>query len=415
MKNSAWYQQLWKKKFDELPLTQDAENSWLEMKELLETTDSSAPSKSVGAKIVSFLTYVLPVAAMIFGGIYLSTPKKLTHVEKEKVKNITIGKNILEKSPIINNGMTSIQLRTQIDTKTAHQSKQNIDTNKQSLLNKESFLIETSQLSSEISRTANLNPLPLTNIHQMAVIPEILPYTLTNHKRSAIGSADPEKKIKQAKVKKQKEKKIKNKTSKLKEEIMIPSYSYGITAGLNGHKNKTLYFGGFFDTKLGKRVTANAAIQFHSPRTFNSNYTRESYFRPDSTPAISFSDTRKIAVLEVPLTLSYHLSNKLKIHGGPVISLPLKQRDIKLGLIASPRDTLFNGKQLINEISNTEMKKINYGFKAGVGLQLNQVGFDLNYQVLNRYELKNAVGSNKHSYNTIQLGITYRLNNTYKK
>ena len=410
MKNSAWYQKLWKSKLDELPLVQAAESSWLDMKELLDAASGTTPSKPLGAKIISFLTYILPVAAMIIGAVYMITIQKPIKSKTEKLKKDTLFQNPTlqenkfktdstgDSAPITGTSDLSAKSQSQEQT-TQSKNSNSLISNDLPIDTDESPTIPAPSLKYDDFALPNKSYILLLNPNLATTIPEVRNPELSKYRRRNISTDTPAKKIKPPKIKKEKTKKAN-----------IPNYSYGITAGVNAHKNKTLYFGPFLDIKVAKQITANVVVQFHTPRTFTGQYNRASYYLPDSTPTISFTDTRKIAVIELPLTLTYHLTKKLNIKGGPVISVPLKQQGIKLGKIAMPRDTLFHGKQVIKEIADTEMKKINYGFKAGIGLQLNQVGIDLNYQLLNRYEFKNNVGSNKHSYNTIQLGISYRLN-----
>ena len=92
MKNSAWYQKLWRKKLDELPLEQDARSRWSDMKKLLDEhmpetgTVEGNRVKPSGTSLVSLLGYIIPAAAMIgaIGYFYFLVKPEIVQVEKTK-------------------------------------------------------------------------------------------------------------------------------------------------------------------------------------------------------------------------------------------------------------------------------------------------------------------------------------------
>ncbi len=94
MKNSAWYQKLWRKKLDELPVQQDTESSWPDMKKLLDEhmpemdTDGGRNSNSFGNSLVSLLGYLIPIAVIIGAIGYFYSPRyiKPKNVQKQKTK-----------------------------------------------------------------------------------------------------------------------------------------------------------------------------------------------------------------------------------------------------------------------------------------------------------------------------------------
>ncbi len=91
MKNSAWYQKLWRKKLDELPLQKDTESAWLNMKKLLDEhipktgNEGGNSDNPFGISLVSLLGYIIPVAVIIGAiGYYLSITSKNVQNQKSK-------------------------------------------------------------------------------------------------------------------------------------------------------------------------------------------------------------------------------------------------------------------------------------------------------------------------------------------
>jgi len=88
MSNSAWYTNIWRKKLDELPIQEDAANSWADMQRLLDQNipiagnPKAVPTKSLGATIISLLGYIIPAAAMVGGATFA-----IVHIAK--IKTIT--------------------------------------------------------------------------------------------------------------------------------------------------------------------------------------------------------------------------------------------------------------------------------------------------------------------------------------
>lgn len=86
MKNSAWYQKLWLKKLDELPVKETG-SEWAGMKALLDEhmpvsgTPASQPDYSFGTKLIKiFLRYILPGVVIVGAGMYY----KLTLSDQNK-------------------------------------------------------------------------------------------------------------------------------------------------------------------------------------------------------------------------------------------------------------------------------------------------------------------------------------------
>ncbi|MEX8548224.1 MAG: hypothetical protein V5804_11540 [Mucilaginibacter sp.] len=94
MKNSAWYQKLWRKKLDELPVQQDSKSSWTNMKKLLDehmpeiNTVGRSSDKPFGTSIVSLLSYLIPLIAIISATVYFYVPQymKPQNIQNQKTK-----------------------------------------------------------------------------------------------------------------------------------------------------------------------------------------------------------------------------------------------------------------------------------------------------------------------------------------
>jgi hypothetical protein len=387
MKSSAWYQKLWERKLNELPHTGEDDKAWLEMKVLLDEqmpTDASnvepskriTTTKSVAAKVGTWLSYILPAAAMIYGATFLYDIENFNRpgTKPSKIKKVQIIKvdsaNVLIDSLSVENALQTMEASASniIPSPTSAYDA----TDATSIQSKDENNFQGSNLLQvNVRRTNSLSE--STNLYR----------SIQTESRILQQSHVPVN--------------------------SIPRYSYGISVGTNIHKNQTFYVGGFATIKVSDRMTASAALLVHTPRSFKGTYNRPSYFRPDSNPSFNFTDSRKLAVLEAPLTLDYHITGYLKISAGPVLILPIKQSEIKLGPIQLARDTLFNGNNVINIIRNTKPRSINYGFRTGVGIKMKRLETTLHYQIVNPYEFKNTLGTNKSTYNTIQVGISYNF------
>ncbi|WP_295767558.1 hypothetical protein [uncultured Mucilaginibacter sp.] len=96
MKNSAWYNKLWRKKLNELPVRADADAAWLGMQKMLDVhlpvqppaTTAPAVTKPLIAKVISVVGYVLPAAAMVGAATWFAVKPPI----KQRVKDKTIEK-----------------------------------------------------------------------------------------------------------------------------------------------------------------------------------------------------------------------------------------------------------------------------------------------------------------------------------
>ncbi|TDQ11915.1 porin family protein [Pedobacter metabolipauper] len=206
-------------------------------------------------------------------------------------------------------------------------------------------------------------------------------------------------KIKAAKVKIIKEKPVK--------ETKLTAYSYSLEAGINASKQNTFYFGAFGSYVLTPKWSVGAGLRLNTPRSFSNDYLDSIATQLDSFYSVTVKDQRSVLVMDIPVFLSYKLTDKLSIKGGPVISFPLKQSNIKATYIRNQTDSLVN---IINPIlKNTKMNGLNIGFSGGFNMQLKRFGIDAKYLLMSPYKFNNDLGSFRNTYQTFQLGITYRL------
>ncbi len=94
MKNSAWYQKLWRKKLDELPLQKDTESAWPNMKKLLDEhipetgTEGGNSDSPFRISLVSLLGYLILIAVIIGAIGYFYAYQSITskNVQNQKPK-----------------------------------------------------------------------------------------------------------------------------------------------------------------------------------------------------------------------------------------------------------------------------------------------------------------------------------------
>ena len=127
---------------------------------------------------------------------------------------------------------------------------------------------------------------------------------------------------------------------------------------------------------------------------------------------LTINGTRKIVYVDVPILITYKLSNKFTIKAGPVISIPIKTEPNKntLGPLSSSADTTTLRTVTPNVNSTTINSKVNFSFSAGAQYTIKRFYFDATYlQGLSPYTIGSGLGSGKIYYHTIQIGIGYHL------
>lgn len=442
MKNSAWYHKLWLNKLSDLPLKEDADTAWSSMEQLLDqqlpvgNSPSGTPApKPAGTTLGTYFSYIISAAAMVGITAYftLRTPEQAKVNKAVKDKNVvraitdTLRADSLRAETAVAN--TQLLDSTGIGSlagipvpKSNHQSsdlKNNLNIKKEPALNTKpgnsvavNHTSETAALNNAapdkkipekisdekaaIAQPVSGNSVPAASAQQ-AFPARQLPADLSDNAASTQQS------------KKQRQKRQK-KSPKVKTPIDTPPYNYSLEAGLNHANDENTFYMGLSGTYApSPRWLISAGLRMNTPRTFIGQYTRKSYFRPDSMPVFSFTDKRKVLALDIPLTVSYKLSNTISINAGPVISLPLKQLGIKLGTIQQKTDTLMHTKTVYDILNSTKMNRINVGFSTGISLHFSQFDLHTRYQMLSPYSFSNEFGDNKFKYRSFQIGIGYRF------
>jgi hypothetical protein len=91
MRNSAWYNKLWRKKLGNYPLKENADDSWAQMHSLLdehlpvnEPSTDKKTGKFFGSTVVSMLSFILPAAAMIGALTYVAVKQPFNNTGHNK-------------------------------------------------------------------------------------------------------------------------------------------------------------------------------------------------------------------------------------------------------------------------------------------------------------------------------------------
>ncbi|WP_345950727.1 outer membrane beta-barrel protein [Mucilaginibacter sp. PAMB04274] len=224
-------------------------------------------------------------------------------------------------------------------------------------------------------------------------------------KTTAINDKSTAAKTKSKRLKPQKEKTI--------QPILTPTANYGFETGINvAGKISGFYVGVAGNYALTNRWVIGAALRYNSPRTLSGSYTHPSFFQPDSSSAFSINDSRKLQVIDLPLTLGYRVNNFISLKAGAVVSFAGKQSSIstRLGTVAGFRDTLRRSKTIDSVFKSTVVSsKVNLGFTAGMSITIKQFNIDARYLALPAYKVRNSMGGYTQSYSPFQIGISYWL------
>ncbi|WP_158991868.1 outer membrane beta-barrel protein [Mucilaginibacter sp. L196] len=127
---------------------------------------------------------------------------------------------------------------------------------------------------------------------------------------------------------------------------------------------------------------------------------------------LTINSTRKIVYVDVPVLVTYKVSDKFTIKAGPVISIPIKTEANKntLGPLSSSADTTTIRTVTPYVNSTTISSKVNFSFSAGAQYTIKRFYFDATYlQGLSPYTIGSGLGSGKIYYRTVQVGIGYHL------
>ncbi len=485
MKNSAWYQKLWRKKLDELPLHKDTESAWPDMKKLLDEhmpetgTEGGSSSKPFGISLVSLLGYLILIAITIGAIGYYSflsitpknvqKPKQQKHIDTLKHSEISLDStrnNIIDNkqlqlnaNDIVENSNDTIYSNKQSSTISKVETAASNPRTEIKALTKNSSLpkVVLPKRTTLVSSKLSIRFVGIEKRNRLQTHPIVKTVTKANGKltdsvdkiiskdryldgKNADGyskainrqsiiqdSANKIAKFKQVPaittiVKKDKNQlKVSSKSNvnqskniakgKKANVFLTPTYNYGLEIGVNTSNNVRLYFGGVGSYALNNRWLVNTGVRINGYKRIFGEYSHPSYYRPDSLPPFKIIDSRKLLVLDIPVNLEYRISKTISVKAGPLISLPLKQRDIssKLGTITDLRDTVYHSKEINKAINNTTISKISFGFTGGVSFHLNKFDLNSNYQLLTPYKVSNDLGAYRKANNTFQVSIGYRF------
>ncbi|MDB5115556.1 MAG: hypothetical protein JWQ79_1048 [Mucilaginibacter sp.] len=206
---------------------------------------------------------------------------------------------------------------------------------------------------------------------------------------------------------------------------------WGILAGINlpgsftpKNQNANIYGSLPVDVFLGAFVTYNlnnkwgigSQVRLLNPHTVSGSYTHINQSKIDTNQTLQINDSRKIYTIDIPLHLSYNVTNNLSFKAGPVISIPVKQVTGSSSFQTSKarKDTTTYYSTVTGALNNTGFeKKINYGISGGVTLHVNRLLFDATYyRGLQTQKVSSALGSYTANTNGLQLTIGFKLNKT---
>jgi hypothetical protein len=234
----------------------------------------------------------------------------------------------------------------------------------------------------------------------------------SNNRRGANNKADHTTVGKTQKVKTIKPPKVKPLKIKQESDIKVPTYSYGIAAGMNVQKGNSSFYAGISGAySLSKKWQLSVGVNVNSYQKIAGEFTHPSYYRPDSLPPFTIAATRKVITVDIPLTAGYKLSKHITVKAGPVISFVTKQSEImtKLNPIADPRDTIYHSKEINRALANTIMNKVNIGLTGGISIHIKKFDINGSYQWLKPYKVSDSLGSFKQTNQVFRIGIGYRF------
>jgi hypothetical protein len=232
---------------------------------------------------------------------------------------------------------------------------------------------------------------------------------------------------------KQPDKAIENKLTKLNtkdkaaknKKLGNSKFEVGLKVGLNasGTSGKNVFFeifGSYYiSPKLGVGIGANVL----SSRVITGSYSNSNYKYTtiiDTNKQVTHTadklvvnSSRKIYTVDIPVMVTYKVSNLVSFNAGPVISIPIKTGAIKntLNPINNPTDTLSAYKTITTAANSTTISnKVNFSLSGGVTLHVKRFFIDAGYvQGISPYTISSSLGSSKIYYHTFQFGIGYKL------
>jgi hypothetical protein len=182
---------------------------------------------------------------------------------------------------------------------------------------------------------------------------------------------------------------------------------FGLEAGLNTTKYPGPFIAAFGNVELNDRFSLTGGVQLNSEKNVISNYQNVRYPRVDTVPEFSFSDSRKLVLIDIPVTLNYRLAKRWAVSAGPLMSFALKRSASRLISKSVNADTLISNSLLDSLIRYPVSNRVNFGIRSGISYRMRSIEFGLQYNWFKAYEFKNELGSSKALNHSFQVGLRY--------
>ena len=147
------------------------------------------------------------------------------------------------------------------------------------------------------------------------------------------------------------------------------------------------------------------------------SYSQSYTFQTDTgkkTRAFTIKDSRKLNTIDVPFYIEYKAAGNLRLKAGPVLSIPLKQKDGKYSFQPDSlkKDSSALYTKTVSSMNKTKyQQKLGYGISAGVSYQVNRLIFEATYlKRLTVQKISSDLGSYQYNSNTLQFTVGFRLN-----
>ena len=471
MKNSAWYQQLWRKKLDEHSLKESAETSWAGMKDLLDKQMPANPStikkpgRFLGSTIISTLGFILPAAAMIAGLTFVAVkhnpfkpeqPAKTLHLYKIKTSTTAVkadsisidslsagssskfsnqniasaSKTISEESKAGSAGIRPLPVAKESSKASANRtiftaslfsgraangyhSKSPGKEKTKNVLEAHSLNTDKNTLSasgdSKTAQASNQQQASNSTIETMPneVKPKLGTETLEKGKKPN------DKDSKAAASSKIKPVKTAGAAKRNNSHNENSTYEIGIESGLNAGKGgANAIFGIWGSFALNPKWQIITGIRYDRNMTLQGDITHKSFAPVDSLNSFKVTNSRKISSITVPVTIGYKLSDKVILTGGPLIRFSANQSKItnKLGTVTNIRDTISKSHSIDSLLQFNSINKVTVGIAAGVSIHLNRFYIDGRLQQnITPYKINTGLGNFQQNYRSLQIGIRYTI------
>lgn len=192
-------------------------------------------------------------------------------------------------------------------------------------------------------------------------------------------------------------------------------YNYYLESGVNIAGASHSIYGAFYGSyKWHNNWQLAAGVRMiGSSQAISGKLNFRSYYPRDSV-WLTVTDKRKLTTLQIPVNIIYQLNKRISLYAGPQINLVLKQvfNGSKLDNIINSRDTLGHTNSIDSTLRISHVNKLNIGVNAGVRLRLGDRLF-LNgtfQRNITPIKVTTGFGSYQQHYQSLQLGISFRLN-----